>query len=331
MLEEIDREIEDRSWNPKIVANTANATNATSDYEVEQGKAVALTKGQLDELKDNSAECYLRSRTDLYKAIGYAYVWCQLAKQNKDYYKKAYKDSTGRSVNDEYLHATRVCLNVPGTKFSPSISKYAKVMLFIEDELGTKVSHGGVEKFVDDVAAALKNAGGIDEIASKIKQYESGKAAIQEKPPKRPAKNEKSVKAAKTRKNNSVRDEDSVNPYFEDDEDGIVSEGNNTLQVTALKQPSVAKKEVQLPLITLVDVTENNEVAESESKEEIRGLQLSSAVPLGFPVGDELILKVKVCAKYRVYVLAIASDETAVAAFEKLVEEGSENGGGDNE
>lgn|GEM_PF-4406397 len=144
---------------------------ATSDSEIEQ--TIQFSEGkqsdELERLKEQSGRCYLQSRVERYKAIGYAYVWLYTAMSNTQYIEKAFEGMTARSPNANYLNSLKYCFNIDDDSKASTLSKYAKVMSFVEDKIGRHIIDAAdPDQFVEKIVDLITENGGVDKIAEDI-------------------------------------------------------------------------------------------------------------------------------------------------------------------
>lgn len=142
----------------------------TSDSEIEQ--TIQFSEGkqsdELERLKKQSGRCYLQSRIERYKAIGYAYVWLYAAMSNAQYIDKAFEGMTARSPNANYLNSLKYCFNIDGDRKASTLSKYAKVMSFVEEKIGRHIDAADSDQFVEKIVDLITENGGVDKIAEDI-------------------------------------------------------------------------------------------------------------------------------------------------------------------
>lgn len=126
------------------------------------------TSWQLDKLKERSHQCYMQSNIELYRAIGYAYIWFHRAKTNSAYLDKAFDGLSGRSSNGLYLKTVKYCFGISDDRQASSVSKYAKAMMCIEEQLGFGADAESTDQFVDEVVELISSGGGVDKFAGGI-------------------------------------------------------------------------------------------------------------------------------------------------------------------
>jgi hypothetical protein len=143
---------------------------ATSDSEIEHTFQLSESKqsDELERLKEQSGRCYLQSRVERYKAIGYAYVWLYTAMSNTQYIEKAFEGMTTRSPNANYLNSLKYCFNIDDDRKASTLSKYAKVMSFVEEKIGCNIDAADSDQFVGKIVDLITENGGVDKIAENI-------------------------------------------------------------------------------------------------------------------------------------------------------------------
>lgn len=145
-----------------------------SDSEISQTVTVeeSISTDKLNELKSQSEQCYLQSRTEKYRALGYAYIWYHAAQRNPGYLEQAFQGFTSRSSNSGYLNAVKHCFNATGDKQASSLTKYAKVLQVVENKLGIDaLDFSNVDEFVNTVVELITSSGGLDKTSEAVELY----------------------------------------------------------------------------------------------------------------------------------------------------------------
>jgi hypothetical protein len=155
---------------PKGVLSSI-ASNSISESEIEQTIIVndSVPINKLDELKSTSEKWYIQSRTDKYRAIGYAYVWFHAAKGNPAYLEQAFENLPKHSANADYLNSLKHCLNITNKKQASSLTKYAKVMRIVDQKLGVDgIDFSAAGEFVEKIVDLITTNGGLDKMAEEV-------------------------------------------------------------------------------------------------------------------------------------------------------------------
>lgn len=154
---------------------------AISESEIEQTVSIneSVPTKKLDELKSTSEKCYLQSRVQKYKAIGYAYVWFHAAKGNPAYLEQSFEKFPKRSSNADYLNALKHCFNITDNQQASSLTKYAKVMRVVEQRLGVDgIDFSAANQFIEKVVELITTNGGLDKVAEEVELYAPRKTTV---------------------------------------------------------------------------------------------------------------------------------------------------------
>lgn len=154
-----------------VIGSLVTPSNSFNEFEHTESVPDFVSDNHLEQLKNQSSQFYLQSHVQKYKAIGYAYVWYHAAKGNQAYLEKAFQGMTEKSSNWCYVNTIKFCLNLTSDQQASSITKYAKVMKYIESKLGSDVDASTADQFVENIVAEIEECGGLGKAGSGFELY----------------------------------------------------------------------------------------------------------------------------------------------------------------
>jgi len=93
------------------------------------------TAAAYDAIKETACEEYKVGRDATYKAIAYAYIWYTLAAQDKAYIDREFEKLSSTSAIYMYRNTVICCFKVDVDAQAATITKYAQVMKYIENNI----------------------------------------------------------------------------------------------------------------------------------------------------------------------------------------------------
>lgn len=123
----------------------------TSEYEVFKKKALTA---------------YTTGRDSSYRAMALAYMWYELAKLDEKYIAAEFDKMRTKTLINNYTNTVKCCFNLDATSQAPTISKYARVLGYINEHIDFEIDENSDDdEVVKKVTKLIFHGGGLDACA----------------------------------------------------------------------------------------------------------------------------------------------------------------------
>lgn len=127
---------------------------------------------QYDLIKKNALTAYTTGRDSSYRAMALAYMWYELAKDDKKYMAVVFDKMRTNTPLNMYTNTIKCCFNLDRNSQASTISKYARVLGYISEHNSIAINEQtDDDDFAKQTAKIIADGGGLDACA---KAYNSG-------------------------------------------------------------------------------------------------------------------------------------------------------------